>query len=588
MNQRYSKKKFILKAVKPFKWFLFSQSLVATTWAITNSLEPYILKWLLNTALDIKDHRYIEALIMPAVYLMCLSIYNATSFRIHDLIWLNVKPKLKKDLTKGMMERMFQHSHQLFQVNFTGSLSNRIKDVGFHVPRMLETIIDRFYSDILAIIICVIALSFVSAEFAIGLVIWIILFVLISSFPYTRIEKLSSKAANTNTKLRGYIVDVISNISNVRLFSARKRETAKLVTILDKTVKTEKMRDWRMLQLYALQGISFLIYEGICFYLLIVGFEKGVVTAGDFVLVISINLSILKILWNFSEDVGKFSEALGNVSQGLKIALSPLEITDIEGAKPLKLTTTTIEYKDIKFHYKGSKPLFKNLNVTIPSSQKVGLVGYSGSGKTTFVNILLRIFNINKGKILIDNQDISKVTQDSLREVISTIPQDPYLFHRSIMENIRYGKQKATEKEIIEAARKANAHEFINLLPEKYNSLVGERGVKLSGGQRQRIAIARAILKNAPILVLDEATSQLDSITENKIQKSINTLMENKTTIIIAHRLSTLLSMDRIIVFDKGKIVEDGPHKKLLQNKGLYHSLWSEQIGGLLPSDRII
>ena len=218
----------------------------------------------------------------------------------------------------------------------------------------------------------------------------------------------------------------------------------------------------------------------------------------------------------------------------------------------------------------------------IPGGQKVGLVGFSGSGKTTFVNLIVRLFDLSSGVIKIDNQNIKEVTQSSLRENIGFIPQDPILFHRSLMENIRYGNVNASDDEVIQAAIKAHAHEFITLTKDGYHSLVGERGVKLSGGQRQRISIARAILKNAPILILDEATSALDSVTEAYIQDSLAILMQGKTVIIIAHRLSTLLEMDRILVFDQGKIVEDGTHLELLAKNGLYKILWGAQVGGFL------
>jgi len=263
-----------------------------------------------------------------------------------------------------------------------------------------------------------------------------------------------------------------------------------------------------------------------------------------------------------------------------------LEIQDKPNAITLNCTQGQITFNQVKFHYKSTEPLFQNKSIEIQAGQKVGLVGYSGSGKSTFVNLILRLYDVTDGAILIDGQDIRDVTQDSLRENIAMIPQDPSLFHRSLMENIRYGRIDTTDEEVIEAAKKAHAHGFIEKLQQGYGSLVGERGVKLSGGQRQRIAIARAILKNAPILILDEATSQLDSVTENLIQESLWKLMQNKTTIVIAHRLSTLLHMDRILVFDKGKIVEDGTHSDLLARGGVYKNLWDAQVGGFLDDEK--
>ena len=269
------------------------------------------------------------------------------------------------------------------------------------------------------------------------------------------------------------------------------------------------------------------------------------------------------------------------------MVLTPLDIQDKPDATALCITHGEIIFDKVGFHYKGTTPLFDKLPVTIEAGQKVGLVGYSGGGKTTFCNLILRLYDVTAGRITIDNQDIRDVMQDSLRAHIGMIPQDPSLFHRTLMENIRYGKDDATDDEVIEAAKRAHAHDFIAKLPNGYEALVGERGVKLSGGQRQRIAIARAILKNAPILMLDEATSQLDSVTEREIQDSLWDLMQGKTTIVIAHRLSTLLHMDRILVFDAGRIVEDGTHNELLARAGLYKTLWDAQVGGFLPERKI-
>ncbi len=262
------------------------------------------------------------------------------------------------------------------------------------------------------------------------------------------------------------------------------------------------------------------------------------------------------------------------------------EFQDLPGAYELKVTKGIISFDRVLFHYKGITPLFHNKSVIIEAGQKAGLVGYSGSGKSTFVNLILRLYDVTEGYILIDGQDIRGCTQDSLRKNIAMIPQDPSLFHRTLMENIRYGRIDANDESVVEAAKRAHAHEFIAKLPQGYNSLVGERGVKLSGGQRQRIAIARAILKNAPILILDEATSALDSVVESDIQQSLWELMQGKTTIVIAHRLSTLLHMDRILVFDMGKIVEDGTHTELLAMNGMYKTLWEAQVGGFLLDQR--
>jgi ATP-binding cassette subfamily B protein len=274
---------------------------------------------------------------------------------------------------------------------------------------------------------------------------------------------------------------------------------------------------------------------------------------------------------------------IGICRQALTIIQDPHDITDALQAKPLKVTRGEIVFDHVTFHYLNHQNLFEDKTISLQAGQKVGLVGFSGSGKSTFANLILRYYDVQGGRILIDGQDISKVTQNSLREQISMIPQDPSLFHRSLMENIRYGRLDATDEEVIEASKKAHCHDFIQKMPEKYHALVGERGVKLSGGQRQRIAIARAILKNAPILILDEATSALDSVTEREIQEGLEILMEKHTTLVIAHRLSTLSGMDRILVFNEGKIVEDGTHEELIKSGGHYARMWDMQAGGFLP-----
>ncbi len=256
---------------------------------------------------------------------------------------------------------------------------------------------------------------------------------------------------------------------------------------------------------------------------------------------------------------------------------------DQANAVPLSVSRGRNHFKDVTFRYKDQNELFKDKNIVLRSHDKIGLVGFSGSGKTTFINLILRNYNIESGTILIDGQDISKVTQESLREKISMIPQEPALFHRTLMENIRYGRLDATDEEVMEAANKARCHDFIMKFPDGYRTQVGERGAKLSGGQRQRIAIARAILKNAPILILDEATSALDSVTEKEIQEGLDIAMRAQTVIVIAHRLSTLSGMDRILVFHEGKIVEDGTHKELIKTNGHYKKLWEMQVGGFIP-----
>jgi len=287
-------------------------------------------------------------------------------------------------------------------------------------------------------------------------------------------------------------------------------------------------------------------------------------------------------LWMVSGALPILFQALGLARQGYSVMLDPQDLGDTPDAKSLKVSSGAIVFENVSFHY-GEKRLFTNKHAAIRGGEKVGLVGFTGAGKSTFINLILRFFPVHDGSILIDGQNVAAVTLESLRRQIALIPQDPVLFHRTLRENIAYGKPEATETEIVRAAERAHCDVFIRNLPQGYETKVGERGTKLSGGEKQRIAIARAILADAPILILDEATSALDSVTERYVQDSLEQLMQHRTTLVIAHRLSTLSHMDRILVFDNGKIVEEGPHDSLLTKGGLYAKMWAMQVGGFLP-----
>jgi len=348
-------------------------------------------------------------------------------------------------------------------------------------------------------------------------------------------------------------------------------------------IKDEALQ-WHMLKIKILQGTSVTLLFGSMLAVLIYAYERNLVTVGDFAFILSLSMTIMQGLWYLATHFLTFSQELGICHQALSIINVPHEIVDKPSAKNLKVNKGEITFEHVFFNYERGKKVFKDKSLIIQGGQKVGLVGFSGSGKTTFASLILRFFEVSSGRILIDGQDIAEVTQDSLHTQIAIIPQDPMLFHRSLIENIRYGRLEATDEEVIEASKKAHCHEFVELMPEGYNTLVGERGLKLSGGQRQRIAIARAILKNAPILILDEATSALDSVIERKIQEGLTYLMKNRTTLVIAHRLSTLSDMDRILVFMGGQVVEDGTHEGLLAKGSHYAKLWEMQAGGFLPS----
>ncbi|MBP9802943.1 MAG: ABC transporter ATP-binding protein [Candidatus Pacebacteria bacterium] len=323
------------------------------------------------------------------------------------------------------------------------------------------------------------------------------------------------------------------------------------------------------------------IFHIFILYTMINLWNQGLITIGVFVMTYVYILGLFDKLWELSSLLIRVMKSMTDAKEAVDILDKPLDILDPENPEELSGGRGEIEFKNVNFEYVEDNQVFSNLNLKIKAGEKVGLVGHSGSGKSTITKMLLRFVDVKDGEILIDGQNIKNVTQDDLRSKISYVPQEPILFHRSIGENIGYSKENATAEEIIESAKKAHAHEFISKLQNGYDTPVGERGIKLSGGERQRVAIARAMLKDSPILVLDEATSALDSISESYIKQALNVLMENKTAIVIAHRLSTISKMDRIIVLDKGQIVEEGTHEELISKDGSYAKLWNYQTGFL-------
>lgn len=556
-------------------------------WAIDHSLSPYMIKIIVDRIAVAPAENMFEHLATPAVFYVLMLFFMVCIHRLYDyLVDISLVPNLHKKINDSSFEVLLGKSHHYYQNNFSGSLGNKVNNLVDNIPDMIKIIVEMFLHHFLSLSIAIYTLWTVNANFAIAMLTWSVLFIILSFTFLKRLVSLSTMFAKYGGVITGKMVDVFSNILSVRLFARNNTERLSLSTTCKEATLIEQKIGWVYFLIFCIYGFSYVIMQAFSLYFLIKGRQQGTITVGDFALVMGINTTIVGFLWYLTQNLARFIRLWGKITEGLQVILVIPEIQDKSDAQPLIVQKGEIKFDKVHFQYKGTESIFQNKSITIKPGQKVGLVGYSGGGKSTFVNLILRLYDVTSGKILIDGQDIRDVTQDSLRENIGMIPQDPSLFHRTLMENIRYGKVDASDNEVIEAAKRAHAHEFISKLPQSYDSLVGERGVKLSGGQRQRIAIARAILKNAPILILDEATSQLDSITESNIQESLWELMQNKTTIVIAHRLSTLLHMDRILVFNQGKIIEDGTHLKLLDKNGMYKTLWDAQVGGFLPDKK--
>lgn len=575
---------FMLKVVKPFRTYIFITILIMLYYAVYISLRPYLIKLIVNAAAVPNIEQGLQALWTLIPIFACVQVSVTLVWRLHDWCVMQYEPSLKNYIGEVCFDHLSQQDNRFFQNHMVGGLSSKINDLVRGIPAMLLTMTNAYLTNIFCLVVASFFLWHIHTYLVMLMMGFIVLVVSFSIGIVKRSNNLVKGVAEESSNVMGHVVDMLTNMLNIRLFASKSDEMKRLKSVQTRYLKAARTRLRTMLRFYLMQGLCFSFYQITSIVLLIHLYQHGSVTPGDFAMVFALNLGVVDNLWRMLGDMQIFTENFGSVQQALSLIMTPLELQDLPGAKALVVKKGAIHFHNVHFCYKNCTPLFQNKSITITPDEKVGLVGYSGGGKSTFVSLILRLYEVTSGEILIDGQNIQTVTQDSLRRAIATIPQDPALFHRTVMENIRYGRPDASDEEVYAAAKKAYAHEFIIKLPSGYDALVGERGVKLSGGQRQRIAIARAILKNAPILILDEATSQLDSITEAKIQSSLLLLMQGKTTIVIAHRLSTLLHMDRILVFDQGAIIEDGTHHQLLKKKGLYKKLWDEQIGGFLPS----
>ena len=578
---------FILYSIKDFKWPLLAMWLLEAGQATSQIWLPNAIKGIIDTVTNLKEglnkDEILSLMQSPLLAFLCLSLAVLICSRGSGAILVYVGPSLRRSSRQKLYNYLQHHSYNFFMSNFSGSLANRINEISVGINHSLWIVMFTFWPIGVTFLASMFLLTQTHAELGFYLSGWVFLYITISFILAIKARTYAKKWASARSYTSGKIVDLVTNITNIQIFSKLNYEKKLLNYHLDGEVKIARETLWFMEKMHWFQFIAALILQVGMVYMALNKWTAGDITVGEFTMVTSVALLIINYARNLSRSFLEFFEYIGNISDGVDVIIQDHEVKDRKQAAPLQVTKGVIEYRNVHFKYDASNNLFEDLNVKISGGEKVGLVGFSGSGKSTFVNLMVRLFDIQQGEILIDEQDISKVTKDSLRNQVSIIPQTPMLFHRSLMENIRYGKLSATNKEVVQAAQLAAAHEFIEDLPEGYNSLVGERGIKLSGGQRQRIAIARAILKDSPILVLDEATSSLDSKTEKLIQMGMDQLMRNKTVVAAAHRLSTITSMDRILVFHHGKIIEQGSHKELINMDGHYAMLWQMQSGGFLP-----
>ena len=515
---------------------------------------------------------------------------------LHGLAWLfsriaefanNIyQPMTMANLKQQAYNHLIEHSYGFFTNNFVGSLVQRVNRFGRAFERLFDNVIWNILPLLVKMCGILIVLFFINVWIDVIVFLWIAVF-LFFNILFSRWKlKYDIKAAEIDSKATGYLADTITNQNTVTLFNGTANEKKGYKNVTSEQAKLTRFT-WNLDAIInAVQSALSFGIECVLFYFAIKYWGMGIITVGVFVLLQSYAGTLIDQLWGFTRIVRDMYQAYADAKEMVEILLLPHEIKDVPNAKELTVEKGEIEFKNLSFNFHETRKILEDINLIIKPGEKVALIGPSGAGKTTFVKLLLRLYVPTAGEILIDGQDIQKITQESLRKSISMVPQDTILFHRTLADNIAYGKRDASKEEIEKAATLAHCDEFTKDLPFGFGTYVGERGVKLSGGERQRVAIARAILKNAPILVLDEATSSLDSHSEMLIQDALNTLMTDKTTIVIAHRLSTIQKMDRIIVIDGGKIIEQGSHSELLANENsLYKKLWNLQAGGFLQEE---
>ncbi len=539
------------------------------------SLSPYLLKIIIDTATQYTDNKalFLQAVIYPAAFYVLLTIIHNVAMRAYHYLCMSLFPKLRVEVSVALFDYLTQHSVTFFQQNFSGDLANKIQNIVDGVESIIKKVNQYILGNAFTLLISLMLLASVHIYFAVILLIFISIYVMSGYLLSKKTAIHAHSFSLANSQLTGQLVDSIANISSAKIFANVGFETNRVDNMVNSVSQKEKRLQKQIMRADFIQNINYTFLIIMLLAGLIYGRVNTWITVGDFAFILGLSITVYTMVNGLTKGMPDLSMDIGKCQQALNVIIVPHDINDLDNAAILNVDEGKIRFHDVSFHYEGNEKLFDHFNLSIKAKQKVALVGYSGAGKTSLINLLLRLYDIQEGKITIDNQNINAVTRESLIKNIALIPQHPELFHRSIMDNIRYGNTEASDEAVYHAAKLAKCHAFIMQLPEGYYSMVGEKGIKLSGGQRQRIAIARAVLKNAPILILDEATSALDSATEKDIQEALASLMTDKTVIVVAHRLSTIMAMDRILFFKDGQVIEDGSVTELQKIDGHFAHL---------------
>ena len=575
---------YFIPQVKKYKWSFLTAFIAYGIGFIGSSIIiPLFYREIIDVITSVEDRlSAAKDLIGLVVIIAGIVLFYNIAFRIADYALVFCQSNALKGLHNYAFQKIQNHSYQFFVNTFQGSLVAKVRRYVRAFETLQDNLLFSFWRIIVNLCGMFVVLFLIAPFIAFFFMLWCTVFLLITMLFVRKKRTYDLKEAKADSRVTGRLADAITNVLNIKMFTSQLKEIAfyKQVTKEEEVVRRSAWNFNSFIML--IQGVLWMILEVVGLYLVITMWIDGSISTGTIVLIQTYFVVIFGGMWDLGRSITNSMKALTDASEMVEIFETPVGIKDIENPEVCKINEGNISFNNVSFMYGEGVSVFKDFNLKVRSGEKVGLVGHSGVGKTTITKLLLRFVDVKEGTITIDGQDISKISQNDLRSHISYVPQDPVLFHRSLKENIAYGKSEATEEEILRVAQNAHAHEFISGFLKGYDTLVGERGVKLSGGERQRIAVARAMLKNAPILILDEATSSLDSISEKYVQDAFVKLMEGKTTIVIAHRLSTIQKMDRIVVLDKGRIVEEGAHQELLDKKGLYYDFWTHQSGGFL------
>jgi len=576
--------KYFWQEIKKYKFSFFTVIICTISASILDVYIPlqYLKLW---NVLSVNNFNVVE---LARSVIILILIFNFSRWLIRRISGFSLA-YFEASVIAGLREQAFSyligHSHSFFANNFGGSLTQKINKY----VRAFEKLTDRMIADGLPLIVrgvgTIIAIYTLFPKYSFILAIFCVIF-LITAFIYIRFKlKYDVIASERDSKTTGAITDSISNHASIQLFTGHEYEKERVGEVIQKQRKVTAFNWYLWEGLGTIQSLYSFSIEFIIFWVVLGDWKLGLISLPIIVLLQSYIIRLVENLWSFGAIVRAYYESFADAEEMAVILNTPYEILDKQKEKLDKVSGKVV-FDNVSYIYENNNSkVLDNFSLTIPVGQKIAIVGSSGAGKTTFVRLLMRLFNLPSGRITIDDINIKDITQKNLREKIAFVSQDPVLFHRTLIENIRYGRRDASDEEVKKAAHLAHCDDFINKLPKGCDTYVGERGVKLSGGERQRVAIARAILKNAPILILDEATSSLDSHSEYLIQDALQKLIQNKTTIVIAHRLSTIRQMDRIIVLENGKIIEDGTHDELSKKEsGLYKKLWDLQAGGFKNS----